>query len=207
MKAIVVAHGLFMRKEVMSFIVRSFEKKGYKVYNFNYNTRNFTGQTIENFKEFVNKIQEPNVYFIGHSLGGILIRRYFETYRPKFNDTCIVTLGTPHKGTSFGRKVNTSVFSSILGQSTNSGMLEGLGDWDETLADLGCVVGTMNVGLNTIFNNKKNAGDGTVLALEAVCENAKAIVNINSNHTALIYKNKTIEYIDKFIKSRNFIDV
>jgi len=203
-KAIVITHGLFMKKEVMIFLHKEFEKLGYQVYNFGYDTRKFSGETIEKFKNYIVQIPEPQVYFVGHSLGGLLIRRYFESYNPSFEDTCIITLGTPHKGSSLGKKVQESIFSGLIGSASTSGMVNGLPEWDSSLADLGCIVGVTNIGVNNLFNIEKGAGDGTVLVSEAVCDNAKDVIEVNSNHTALIYSKTSVKLVDNFIKTRSF---
>ena len=203
-KAIIITHGLFMKKEVMLFLYKEFEKLGYKSYNFGYDTRKFSGETIEKFKIAVDKIPEDEVYFVGHSMGGLLIRRYFENYNPSFEDTCIVTLGTPHNGSSLGKRVQGSIFSGLMGSSHSSGVVKGLPAWNPDLADLGCVVGVANVGMNNLFNSEKGAGDGTVLVEEAIAENAKDVVKINTNHTLLIYSKTSVNLIDKFIKTRRF---
>lgn len=204
-KAIIITHGLFMKKQVMFFLASEFEKLGYKVYNFNYNSLKFSNDTIEEFKKFTEQVEEEHVYFIGHSLGGLLIRHFFETYKPKYIDTCIITLGTPHKGSSFGKRVMESKIGKIIGTSPNSGMTTGLGEWNRDLADLGCVIGTLNIGLNSFFNYNKSAGDGTVLIEEAYAENCNDIFKININHTSLIYSKKIVTISNNFILKRKFI--
>lgn len=203
-KAIMITHGLFMKKEVMLFLHHEFKKLGYNVYNFGYNTRKFDGETIEKFKKAVDSVPEDEVYFVGHSLGGLLIRRYFETYSPIFNDTCIVTLGTPHNGSSLGERVQKSFIGAIIGSAGRSGMVGGLPPWDDSLADLGCIVGTVNVGMNSVFNSESGAGDGTVLVEEAIAENAKDVIKVKLNHTTLIYSTKTVNLVHNFIRYRKF---
>lgn len=202
-KAIVLTHGLFMQKVVMTFLEKEFNKLGYKVYNYNYNTLKFTEKTLENFNNYVNKIEEDEVYFVGHSMGGMLARLYFQNYNPTFFDTCIVTLATPHKGSSFGNKVKKTPIGFVMGSASSSGITQGLPEW-ERYCDLGCIVGVLNVGLNNIFNAKIGMGDGTVLKEEAYDDNAKDVVEVNCNHTAIIYSKEVVELTDNFIKYRKF---
>ncbi len=203
-KAIVLAHGLFMKKGVMSFLKSEFLKKGYDVYNFSYNTRTFNGETIQDFKRYVDFIPNKEIYFVGHSMGGLLMRHYFSNYKPKFKDTCIVTLGTPHKGSSFGDTVGKSPLGAILGTAASSGVSKGLPPWNPDLADLGCIVGIKNIGLNIFFNSSKNEGDGTVLVKEAIAENSKAHTFVDANHTMLVYSKEVVDLTDRFIRNRNF---
>lgn len=202
-KAIVLAHGLFMRKEVMLLLKKTFEFIGYKVYNFNYKTLKFDEKTVSDFKEFVDKIEETNVYFVGHSMGGLLMRLYLEKYNPEFEDSCLVTIGTPHKGSSFGKFVEKSPAKFLLGTAPNSGVTDGLGLW-KSKYPLGCIVGVANLGPNNIFNKEKGEGDGTVLKSEAFVENATDIIEIRANHTAMVYSPSVAKEVVFFITNKKF---
>lgn len=203
-KAVVLVHGLFMKKQIMSYLKFSYEKNGFIVYNFDYNTVKYNDETLSSFNNFVLNIKEKDVYFVGHSMGGILIRNYFEKYNPIFNDTCIVTIGTPHNGSSLGKKVKETYFDFILGTAGDSGVFDGLPEWSEK-CDLGCIIGIWNLGPNNIYNAKRKEGDGTVLVTEAYLKNAKDTIKIKSNHTGLVYSKKVIKHSIKFFKERSFI--
>lgn len=202
-KAIVLVHGLYMKKTVMLYLKISFEKKGFKVYNFEYKTLEYKDKTLEDFHDFIKNINEKSIYFVGHSMGGLLIRNYFNKKKPIFNDTAIITLGTPHKGSSLGKKIENSVFDFTLGTSPYSGVTNGLEDWGEEYP-LGCIIGTMNIGPNNIFNSEKDQGDGTVLCEEAFAENATDIIRVRSNHTGLVYSKKVLYQCLFFIKNKRF---
>lgn len=202
-KAIVLAHGLFMKKQIMIYLKKQFEMNGFKVYNFNYETLKFHDKTLEEFNNFVKEIKEEEVYFVGHSMGGLLMRLYLEIYKPKFKDACLVTIGTPHKGSSLGRFVADSPIGFILGTAPNSGVTKGLGDWMGEYP-IGCIIGTLNVGPNIIFNKEKGQGDGTVLKKEAFVDNATDIVELNVNHTGMVYSKQVINQTLEFIKNKKF---
>lgn len=202
-KAIVLAHGLFMKKQVMFFLKKSFELKGFKVYNFGYNTRTFNRQTLIEFDKFVKEIPEKKVYFIGHSMGGLLMRLYLEEWKPEFKDSCLITLGTPHKGSSLGRFVEDTPFKFVLGTAQNSGVTNGLGWWKGDYP-LGCIVGLINFGPNNILNKKPLNGDGTVLKCEAFPDNATDIKELMVSHTAMVYSPKVVKECLYFIKKKKF---
>lgn len=202
-KAIVLAHGLFMKKQIMLYLQKKFKDEGFVVYNFDYETLKFHDQTLKDFHDFVEKIEEDEVYFVGHSMGGLLMRLYLEIYKPKFKDSCLVTIGTPHKGSSLGRLVADSPLGFILGSAPNSGVTQGLGDWKGEYP-IGCIVGVLNVGPNIIFNNGKGQGDGTVLKKEAFVENANDIIELNVNHTGMVYSSQVMKQTLEFIKNKEF---
>lgn len=202
-KAVVLAHGLFMQKEIMFYLKSSYEQRGYKVYNFNYSTIKYTDKTLDDFAEFVSSVKEENVYFVGHSMGGLLMKAYIERDKPTFKDMCLVTLGSPHKGSSFGKMVEDSKFGFVLGSSPKSGITNGLLEWNEHCS-LGCIVGTRNLGINTLFDNSKSASDGTVMVNEAFDDNATDLIKLDINHTGMVYSRKVVDQSICFFKTKKF---
>lgn len=202
-KAVVLAHGLFMKKEIMFYLKSAFEQRGYKVYNYNYSTLSFSEKTLDDFADFVSKVKEDNVYFLGHSMGGLLMKAFIERDKPVFKDMCLVTLGTPHKGSSFGKMVEKSKFGFVLGTSPKSGITDGILKWSNH-CELGCIVGTMNFGVNTLFKKEKYSSDGTVTVEEAIDDNATDVIKLPLNHTGMVYSRKAVEQAVCFFKTKRF---
>lgn len=204
-KAIVLAHGLFMKKGIMTYLKSAFERRGFVVYNFDYKTTEYSEKTLSEFHDFLKKVKEEDVNFVGHSMGGLLIRNYFDKYKPKYKSTSIVTLGTPHKGSSLGLKVKESIVGFILGNAPESGVTSDseLPPWSGEY-DLGVIIGIYNVGPNNVFNYGRGEGDGTVLVSEAILENAKDTIYIGANHTGLVYSRKAVKQVISFIETRKF---
>ena len=197
MSKIVLVHGLFMPGLIMQYLYRHLKKNGYDVYIFSYNTFQFE-QGVDRLNDSV--VQGGRVYFVGHSLGGLLIRRYFEKYNPKFQDSCIVTLGTPHNGSIVAKKIMEKT-SNRLFLKTSDILSNGL-KYQNTEVDIGLIIGSLNIGVGNVFKNKN--GDGVVLLEESILEGAKDTVVINSNHTGLVYSKEAVMHIVRFIKERKF---
>ena len=202
-KAIILSHGLFMKKIVMYYMKLKLKEKGYSVYNFGYETRNFNEETLIKYDEFISKIKEDEIIFVCHSMGGLLTHLYLKKFKMK-KKSMVITLGTPHKGSLIGNKVNNSMFRSVLGTSINAGLLNGDCSWNFKDIPLGCIVGTLNVGFLFVLGKWNEIGDGTVLKNEAMNENAIDICEVKKNHTGLIYSEKVINEIDYFIKNKKF---
>lgn len=198
MKKVVLVHGLFMPGVIMQFLYRKLKRQGFAVTMFSYHTLDFE-QGVTKLNREVS--QGGEVYFVGHSLGGLLIRRYFEKYQPYFDDTCIVTIGTPHNGSRVARIVCDKTGTLILKKSSQI-LSQGLASHLSNVA-IGCIVGLKNIGLGNFFRNGK--GDGMVLVDEAILESAKDICYVNYNHTAMIYSKQVVQQIIRFIDTRQFI--
>lgn len=200
-KKVIVLHGLYMPSWIMQYVVRNIRKEGYEVYSFGYNSLNYDNASEKLERYIRNRFKEDDeVYFIGHSLGGLVIRDYFYKYSPSFKDTCIVTVGTPHSGAKLAQFLNDHNASFMLGRTAdilNTGMSNHEGN-----VDIGCIVGTYNVGLGRFINLKD--GDGTVTINDAQLNGAKDKIELNLNHTALVYSRQVVEEAVNFIQFRQF---
>jgi pimeloyl-ACP methyl ester carboxylesterase len=112
---VILLHGLFRTYRCMRKLERTFQTEGYQTLNIDYPS---TRLSIEELVEFIHpKIQtfiEPQniqtqkqsnsstatptkLHFVGHSLGGLVIRAYIHKYRPE-NLGRVVQLGSPNRG-------------------------------------------------------------------------------------------------------------
>ncbi|WP_439437816.1 esterase/lipase family protein [Salinivibrio costicola] len=103
---IVTLHGLYMHGIFLIPLCERLEKQSHQVLNLSYNTLN------PDFDEINAKIdafigQAPAI-LIGHSMGGLIIRRYLERQTERLssgtiNVRAVITLGTPHQGAQLAR--------------------------------------------------------------------------------------------------------
>lgn len=197
-KHLVLVHGLYMPSLIMQYLDRHFKKLGYATYRFRYNSLK-SPQAARRLDAYVNSrfTSEDEVYFFGHSLGGLVIRNYFAAYNSRFKNTCIITAGTPHHGSEVAASLRGYGFGFLMGESQeilSHGLGEYLGD-----VPLFCIVGKKDVGVGRVVLGRRTGG-GTVLESEARCDKAHGIELINLNHTALVYSKRVVELSDGFIK-------
>lgn len=113
---VALIHGLKMGPRHLSFMARSLEKEGYEVYNIGYNSDT---DTIENIARHQVRPQLPfacegKVHYVGHSMGGIIIRELLKEATPD-NMGRIVMLGTPNHGSEIvDFNMRTPVISTIF---------------------------------------------------------------------------------------------
>ena len=95
--SIIFIHGLFMNGTDMSLLRYRFKKNGYNTFQFSYKSTRYTPfQNAQKLSEFIELIQSKKIYFVCHSLGGIILRHYLSLY-PARDLGNIVMLGTPNQ--------------------------------------------------------------------------------------------------------------
>lgn len=96
---VIVLHGIGMSKAWMGGFARALKKAGYVVHNISYPSRqkSFEELVKEHIAPAVEKIAAPKIDFIGHSMGGILIRFYARDYGAQRIGR-VVMIGTPNHG-------------------------------------------------------------------------------------------------------------
>lgn len=203
--AIVIVHGLFMKPRVMLKMERFFQRRKYPVYNFDYNSRNIDLVEISlKMKTILEHHDE--VHFIGHSLGGLIIRHVFEELKPTHKGI-VVTLGTPHQGAIIASYFYHSIFRWVLGNAPSHGLLDSIPyEWTHP-QELYSIGGTKHVGpLSLLPPLYKKEGDGTVLLTETFLHGAKAHIHVDASHTVMVYSSRLFKFINKLIKNKMPLD-
>jgi hypothetical protein len=199
MKTIILLHGLFMNSMVMKPMEKRFLSLGYRVYQFNYKSVKYSDKTLQKLELLVNSIDSENIYFIGHSMGGLIARKYIENGYNIKKIKSIITLGTPHNTSRVGKVISNSIFNKILGSAGDSGILSNNNvTWNEKVP-LGCIAGVFPIGLNNIlksFHKNEEPSDGTVFLDEAILKNCTDSIIIDSSHTGLIYSKNLLKKIN-----------
>lgn len=121
---VVLVHGYGRSPSAMWKMEEFLEKRGYQVYTIGYSS--FT-QDIDGIKnEFYQKVdkhlasaQNEKVHFVGHSMGGLLIRSYLGD-RDVANIGNTVIMGSPNKGTPVVEALKDKWYFSLAGPAVNS---------------------------------------------------------------------------------------
>ena len=200
-KNVILVHGFLVKAPIMGYLAYKLNKLGYRVHFFNYRTLHFDKEsTMRELNSLVSGLD--NIYFLGHSMGGLVIREFIQNH-PSKKFKAVVTLGSPHKGSKFAKLVSKSELNNLLGINNNSGLISDLEDYKGE-PPLGSIAGNKNHGLFKAYSSLKNIfleeknSDGTVLVSETIDENFKDHITLYVSHSGMLYSKDVLYQIHYF---------
>ncbi len=169
--------------------------------------RSVSRDLLENaqaLQRYVQQFDAPAVHFVGHSLGGLVIRALFHQY-PRQLPGRIVTLGTPHRGNHPARILaRVAIGRAITGRSIAQ-LVAGVPDgWALPARDFGIIAGDLGIGLGRLFPGLPAPNDGVVALAETELAGATDRITVHVSHTALTFSHRAAEQVCHFLKHGRF---
>lgn len=204
-EAVVLVHGLWLGGWSLALIARRLARDGFTTYPYSFPTcRLDLRENALRLHAFAMQVPEPVVHFVGHSLGGVVIRALFHYYgfeRPGR----VVTLGAPHGGSAaaaqFGR---TALGRRCLGRSV-AGMLAGEAQGFRSVPrDVGVIAGSVPLGLGRLFVHHREVNDGVVSIAEAGLPEAADAITLATSHSAMLVSREVAGQTCVFLRSGHF---
>lgn len=200
---IVTLHGLYMHGIFLIPLCERLEKQGHQVLNLSYNTLN------PDFDEINAKIdafigQAPAI-LIGHSMGGLIIRRYLERQTERLssgtiNVRAVITLGTPHQGAQLARLFGDLGWGGWLFQRSEHLLIPDIVTPWVDLPTLHSLAGDCPFGPAAMLL-KKQVCDGTVLVEETKIEGMTSHDVYPVTHIALLFSRRVSDKVSAIIDS------
>lgn len=187
----------------MTLIRLRLRRCGFRVYRFPYRSlRRGLAANGEALARFAAKVPGDTVHFVGHSLGGLLIRRMLADHPlPRLGR--VVTLGTPHRGSRVACALAASPWGRrMLGLSRDA--LTPAPDLPVPDYPLGVIAGTVPVGIGRLFTRLPEPHDGTVCLDEARVEGAADYWLGRVSHTSMLFSAPVARQICHFLKEGRF---
>jgi len=177
---------------------------GFRATQFSYPTvRCNITQNAQRLQRFVNKIDADIIHFVGHSLGGLVIRQLFHDF-PTQRPGRIVTLGTPHSGSLVAQQFNrSSVGRMILGHSLEHGLLGDIPPWHDD-REIGVIAGNLSIGVGRVLPGLPKPNDGTVAVAETFFNGMTDHAEVHVSHTALLFSSEAANHTCVFLKTGYF---
>ena len=202
-RAIVCIHGLWMKKVIFLFMLRSLRATGANVHLFQYSSIRTPFETSrQRLAAYVATIDAKQIDFVAHSLGGLLLFHYFShTQDPRFRRVAL--MGTPLQGSATARACGQiPVLKSLLGRNRRR-LEQGIEQWSapgETIM----IAGTRSLGVGRLFGpTLSRPNDGTVAVAETRHPKLSAHYQIPVSHSSMLYSRQAMRIIQTFLTARD----
>jgi esterase/lipase len=209
-KCVILVHGFGRTSKSMKKLETGFVEKGFDVFNWSYSTKQTTIIDIA-YKLFplykIQKKRYDKVYFVTHSLGGIIVRCMLKVFDIYALDG-IVMIAPPNGGSSY---VKCLIKSDIINYLM-SPILKELSDKDhinqickDPKVNLMVIAGTKNLTINNPNSwisqfMISTPNDGTITVRETILARMDKFSTVVSNHTIImkdpIVINRSIEFLE-----------
>ncbi|MCO5143163.1 MAG: alpha/beta hydrolase [Oligoflexia bacterium] len=207
---VILLHGLGRSASSMSKIENYMKKQGFVVWNESYPSTEKTIESlaliISNAIQFCEGQNKEKIYFVTHSLGGVLVRQYYqEKADPRVE--AVVMLAPPNKGSEVVDEYKKSWwFRRFLGKA---GMQ--LGTDAKSLPnqlkaislDIGIIAGTVSSDpwFSYLFTGEN---DGKVSVESTKLDEMRAFVKMPVGHTFIMDSDEVIDQVYFFMLNKAF---
>ncbi|MBV9725926.1 MAG: alpha/beta hydrolase [Gammaproteobacteria bacterium] len=206
MTAVVYVHGLWMPGEE-SLVLKSRLAHDYalELHAFRYSAvGSGMSQITERLAEYVQSLASPEVHFIGHSLGGLVIYRLLERF-PDQPPGRVVFLGTPSVASRAAEHAaRFAPIAHLMGQSVAEELLQAHERRWTQARPLGIVAGSQRIGLGQLLAHFEEDNDGTVAVSETRMAGASDHIVLPVSHLGMLLSTRVAEETGRFLTRGHF---
>jgi hypothetical protein len=203
-----VPHGLGRNASSMWLLASRLEDAGYYVRRVEYSSLHQTPEDIlTDISQQINACCQNHasaVHFVGHSLGGLMVRAYLQHNRVDHLGR-VVLLGTPNKGAEAADHFSNSWLMTIMGPTASA-----LGTSDDSFPSsleppsypVGIIAGLRNGSFNDPVIPGKD--DGVVSVEATKIDTMTDFIIIETGHSMMRYDREVADQTLEFIKNGQF---
>ena len=208
---VILLHGLGRSEKSMGFLARGLEQEGFEVCTVGYHS--VTDKIFQIRRRVSDQIstcaegRHGKIHFVGHSLGGILIRDYLKSHRLE-NMGRVVVLGSPNAGSDAIDVISRMKISHWIGEAGLSlGTRENIypGSDEKPVYELGVIAGVFEPlsSLNEQF--LPGDDDGLVTVASTRVDGMSDFVVVEASHAGLRHNSYVERQIASFLKRGHFL--
>ncbi|MBI9082599.1 MAG: alpha/beta fold hydrolase [Desulfobacterales bacterium] len=203
---VILLHGLARTRRAMQPLADLLAAKGYAVVNLDYPSTRHPVETLvrSHLAPAVDACRKEGfrrIHFVGHSLGGILVRHYFQD-RPAPPGSRMVMLGPPNKGSEVaGRLRNCFLYRKIMGPAGQQldATPQSLPNRLQPIPlEIGIIAGTFSI--NPLFSHLlPGPDDGKVTVERAKLAEMKDFITLSCSHGFLVTDREAMHQTAHFL--------
>jgi pimeloyl-ACP methyl ester carboxylesterase len=207
--AVVYVHGLWLSGfEGILLRRRLAQSLDAETYAFSYpSVRSTVTANALSLARFLSAIRADEIHVIGHSLGGLVVMKAFESAAESaWPRGRLVLLGSPLQGSLTAQRAAGLPFGkSILGLGVHEELINtGVRKWQGT-RDLAVIAGNLSVGLGRLLGAHDRPSDGTVFLEETRLDGAAEHLELRVSHTGLPFSKEVARQAGAFFQTGRFI--
>jgi Alpha/beta hydrolase family len=200
-------HGLWLTGAESALMRRRLAAShGYQCHSFGYRTVGTSVQPVlEQLAQFVSRIEADRLHFVGHSLGGIVLHRYFESAK-NLPPGRVVFLGSPTVKSKTAERVGRlPVLRSMIGRMVTDELVQPAGtrEW-RSERELGLIAGTRPMGLGRFFARFDEDCDGTIGVSETKLPGHSAHLTLPVSHMGMLLSADVARQVGEFLEQGRF---
>ncbi|HUJ53671.1 MAG TPA: alpha/beta fold hydrolase [Steroidobacteraceae bacterium] len=206
MTAVVYVHGLWMPGQESMLLRHRLEQEfGLTLHSFHYSAASLTMSAIAaQLAAFVHKLEAPELHFLGHSLGGLVIHRFLEHF-PDQPAGRAVFLGTPCIASRAAeRAARFAPIAHLMGPSVAEELLAPRTRHWTHARPLGIVAGTQRIGFGQLIAGFDEDNDGTVAVSETRMPGAADHIVLPVSHFGMLVSARVAHEAGLFLTQGRF---
>jgi len=205
--AAVFVHGLWLTGAESALMRRRLAARhGFECHSFTYRTvGRAMGDVTADLAAFVDRIDAEQVHFVGHSLGGLVLYRYFESAHCA-KPGRVVFLGSPTVKSRTAETVGRlPILSSLLGRMVTDELVwpQDTREW-RCPRELGVIAGTRPMGLGRFFARFDEDCDGTIAVSETKLPGHTAHTTLVVSHMGMLASSTVADEVGEFLVNGRF---
>lgn len=204
---VVYVHGLWMSGGESLFLKRRLTQEfGYRVHAFRYSAALSTmPQIIDDLQSLVRQLEPATLHFVGHSLGGLVIYRFFERFAQQPPGR-VVFLGTPAvESRAAVQASQIRLVANLMGQPVEQELLQPQErQWTLQDRQLGVIAGRQPLGIGQFLAQFEEESDGTVAVSETRMPGAAEHLVLPVSHAGLLVSARVARETGAFLESGRF---
>jgi pimeloyl-ACP methyl ester carboxylesterase len=205
---VVMLHGLGRSNKAMWYLESKFSEAGFEVVRVGYKSVNQSpDQILASVSEQIGSCclqSEQTVNFVGHSLGGLMIRAYLQEHEIRTLGR-VVLMGTPNQGTELVDRYRDRWWLQLLGE-TALALGTGEGSFPRSLDPPYYPVGVIAGELKSTLNDKVLPGrdDGLVPVESTRIDGMADFIVIETGHSSMRYNEEVAQQAIAFLQEGAF---
>ena len=205
---VVLLHGLARSKTAMWRLASRIEEAGYAVARIGYRSLDVPPEEIlQNIGRQIDLccVKHPNtIHFVGHSLGGLLIRAYLDKRRPDQLGK-VVLIGTPNQGTPIVDYFQDRWYAQFAGPTARA-LGTGKDSFPNSLPPPHYLVGVIAGVVESLNNEKYIPGkdDGLVPVESTKLKGMTDFILVETSHSMMRYNKDVATQTLYFLKQGKF---